>query len=497
MTGSSRAVLIGIDLGTSGLKVVASLATGETLARASAAYPTMRPGPNASEQDPATWLAAFRSALRDLSERVPTKDWVGMGLSGMLPTLVTTDESGTPVGPAITWEDARAEPQALALRDDVGPDQLYRLTGQWLDGRYLLPMLLRLQIAEPDRLRRTAWVLGAKDYLFWWLTGERATDPSTASGYGCYDLSEGVWLTDVVAAAAESLVGPMPAFPTIRPAAHAAALTADSARSLGVPAGVPIVLGAADSVLAASALGVCKSGDVAYVAGTSTVILGVSDRLVFDPAHRYLVTPMVEPGSWGLEMDLLATGSAVRWLAGLLGTSEATLVDLATAEDPRRAPTFLPYVAPGEQGALWDPMLSGTITGLALHHNSADLARGLLTGLILESRRCLDVLAEVTSTRGSVRVAGSSASSAALQQELADSSGRRILVDTSTVDHSALGAALLTASALGFGEPERHPALSAGVDPDPRLAPMWQELATRHDEVLAAFRALRVTGRAG
>ena len=122
-------------------------------------------------------------------------------------------------------------------------------------------------------------LLGAKDYLFWWLTGEWVTDPSTASGYGCYDLSTGEWRSDILAAASKILDAPIPQLPDLEPSTYSAPLTADTARDLGLPTGLPIVLGAADSVLAALALGVSNPGDVAYVAGTSTVILAVSSQL--------------------------------------------------------------------------------------------------------------------------------------------------------------------------------------------------------------------------
>ena len=118
MTRDASNVVIGLDLGTSGLKAVATSVAGEIVARASATYPTMRPELQASEQDPESWSVAVRSVVRELSEQVPTDRWLGIGLSAMIPTLVTTDESGTPVGAAITWEDGRAEPQATALNAD-------------------------------------------------------------------------------------------------------------------------------------------------------------------------------------------------------------------------------------------------------------------------------------------------------------------------------------------------------------------------------------------
>jgi len=108
----------------------------------------------------------------------------------------------------------------------------------------------------------------------------------------------------------------------------------------GLPGG-PGRPGRADSVLGALGLGVREPGQVAYIAGTSTVIFGIADRLVLDPDHRFLVTPLAVPGGWGLEMDLLATGSAITWLAGLFGggVDAGALVEPAAGTDPARAPS--------------------------------------------------------------------------------------------------------------------------------------------------------------
>ncbi len=315
----------------------------------------------------------------------------------MIPTLVTADAGGAAIGQAITWEDSRAEEQAARFRSLAG--NLYDVTGQRVDGRYLLPMFLRLMEREPDRAAATRSLLGAKDYLFWWLTGQAATDPSTATGFGAYSLLGGGWEAGLLAAAG-SLYGPLPDLPPVLPPATARPLRAEVAASLGCGQ-IPVCLGAADSVLGALGLGAREPGQVAYVAGTSTVILGVTDQPRPDPRRRFLLTPLAEPDRWGQEMDLLATGSALRWLAGLLGTDEdgnaldeAGVMGLAAQVDPGEAPVVLPYLSPGEQGALWDPALSGTVTGLTLGHDRRHLARGLVNGIVLESRRCLTVLAE-------------------------------------------------------------------------------------------------------
>ena len=498
--GAAGDVYIGLDLGTSRLKAVALDTSGAILARGSAAYPTHRPAAGACEQDTADWQRAVERVAAQLGEVIPARRWRAIGLSGMIPTLVTLGPDGQPNGPAITWQDCRADDLGDEFRERCGADRLYRLTGQWVDGRYLLPMFGRIARADPARAGATATIASAKDYLFAWLTGELATDPSTAAGYGCYELETGRWSAAALAtvgagAASADAVGRRsgadgrggPGLPAVRPSATSRPMRAEAAARLGCPQ-TPVVLGAADSVLGALGLGVREPGQVAYIAGTSNVILGITDRLVLDPAHRFLVTPLAEPGRWGVEMDLLATGSAITWLAGLLGgeLTAAGLVELAARTDPAHAPVLLPYLSPGEQGALWDPQLRGAVVGLDLSHGRDHLARALVNGIILESRRCLAVLDEICGFGRAVEVAGGSAANPSFRADLADATRRPVSMprDDDT-DHSARGAALIAALAATGGDwPDgAFPAVGVAAEPDDARAKLWDELWAAHESV--------------
>jgi len=522
-------IFVGLDLGTSGLKGVALDTSGAVVARASAAYPTHRPAQGACEQAPQDWIAAAEAVAGQLSAAVPARRWRGIGLSAMIPTLVTATADGEPTGPAITWQDSRADARGDELRELCGGDEVYRMTGQWVDGRYLLPMFLRVADSEPVRAAATARLIAAKDYLFGWLTGEIATDPSTAAGFGCYQLESGAWDAGVIAAAASllppgrslasslpaplpslppphpslppphpslppphpslppphpSLPPPLPSLPPVLPSLTSLPLREEAAARMGCGR-IPVCLGAADSVLGALGLGVRQPGQVAYIAGTSNVIIGLADQLVTDPRHRFLVTPLAEPGQWGLEMDLLATGSAISWLARLLGYSadgpdagEAALVALAGDVDPGDAPLVLPYLSPGEQGALWDPLLHGTVVGLQLGHGRQHLARGLVNGIVLESRRCLAVLDETGDFGGDIQVAGGSAVDPGFRADLADATRRRVsMPGDSDTDYSARGAALLAARSISGAWPSPGGSRAARVaEPDPARAAVWDAL---------------------
>lgn len=470
---------IGIDLGTSSLKAVAVSASGSVVARASHGYPTSRNAPGAAEQNPRDWIDACDRALDELGRSTDPARWGSIGLTAMLPTLVSLDDASRVVGPAITWEDGRAEPEAEHLLEQLGEDAVYRATGQRLDGRYLLPMHMRRVRETPEATR----ILGAKDHLLQVLTAESATDPSTATGYGCFDLHSGDWDERILAAAGS------PRLPGIVPSSTAFPLLAEHAERWGCAPGIPVMVGAADSVMGAYGMGITGPDRIGMIAGTSTVVIGWSNELRLDPHARYLVTPMVADG-YGLELDLMSTGSAVAWLAGLLGIEGGPdqLVALAASVDLGSAPIVLPYFGPGEQGALWDPALSGAVRGLTLQTSRAGLARGLLAGIVLEAARCVAVLREGREGADDViLLTGSSGASELFKQDLADATGLRVSSDPDEVDHSAVGAARFAGrSALGW-DPESDAPAQEQRHPDPRRAALWRDRFAQHERARLAL----------
>ena len=478
-------VFVGLDLGTSALKGVAISGDGSLLATAVAGYDTARPLPGRAEQDPEDWFAAVTTVVAALIDVVPAERWAGIGLSAMIPTLVLADGDGAAIGRAITWEDGRADADGESYRKDAGEDDLYRETGQWVDGRYLLPMVRWLEREEGERVVGARYILGAKDHLFSHLTGEVATDPSTATGFGCYTLATGRWHDGLVGTSAAKL-------PPVEPSTFARGLDAAVAPALGLRPGTPVILGAADSVCGVLGAGALAPGARVSLWGTSTVIIGLSAEPMRDAGHRYLVTPLALGDGWGLEMDLLSTGSAIAWLATLLGTTEGDLFELARSSPPgSNGLSFLPYLGFGEQGALWDPSLRGSIGGLTLAHERTDIARSLLEGIALEVRRCVSVLDEAGVPRGPVVLAGGPAKSELFAGMLAGATGSTVESIDGGRWASARGAAILAAVGGGsvelgaLGKP-----VASRVDPRSDDPPMWDGFAERHEEFLRRARAL-------
>lgn len=472
--------MVGIDLGTSSVKAVAVDPQGAVVAVERAVYPMLGdPATGRMEQDPADWLVALGSAMAALGRRLPLAGTRALALTGQIPSLVALG-GGHPLGPAVTWMDARADAWLDARLDGARRRTLYRLTGMPIDGRYVGPMYAY----HYGRAGRSAeLVLSAKDYLYLELTGALATDPSTAAGYGALRLRTGRWDPELLA-----LWGLTPGqVPPIEPARSAPGrLSPALAAAWGVAAGTPVHVGAADSVAAVAGAGGLAPGRVTLVAGSSTVVLASSRSRRLDRRRRYLVTPHAVPGWYGLEMDLLSTGSAVAWLATLTGRGADAL--LAAAGDvPLGAcgVRIAPYLAGGEQGAIWRPDVAGVIAGLGLRHGPAELMRALLEGVAMEVRRCLEVLGLGTATEPEIRVAGGEAGQApvfeALLADVLDRPVRSVALESA----AAYGAALLTGRAgPDPADPEAvgraHGAATRLLHPEPDRVQRYETLYQDH-----------------
>jgi len=463
---------LGIDLGTSAIKITALGLDDAPAGEASADFETIVSAPLAAEQSPADWIAALRAAMQRLAAELEAsdRDWrsriAAIGLTGQLPTLVCLGKEG-PVAPAITWKDGRADAWAATR---IARGDHYPRTGMPIDGRYLGPMW---QFHFEHRTEEVEYVLSAKDYLLQVLTGEHVTEPSTAAGYGVYDLKARAFARDLC----DFWHLPARLLPEVRPAGSlAGTLHAAGAALLGLPAGIPVSVGAADSACAAYAMVGLDERIASVSFGSSAVIFAATPAPRLDAQARYLLTPHVQAGWYGRELDLLSSGTGYRWLSDLFGWDEGE-IDQAAAEAPAgaRGLFFAPYLGGGEQGALWNPRLRGALLGLSLGHGRADIARAYLEGVFFEVRRCVEVLAE-NGPIDAVRVAGKIAESPASLAMLCDILDRPVIV-CAELSPAATGAARLARRLLRKKAQGTHVQEPLGMrTPDPSIARIYASL---------------------
>jgi xylulokinase len=481
--------VLGIDLGTSQVKALVMDAGGEVLGRGRAGYRVVAPGEGRAETDPEDWWRATVIAVGEAlgeavgggarGDRGAGPEIGAIAVAGQMHGVVLAGGDGTATRPAIVWLDRRAS--AEAARYEELPAGLTAPLGNQPSPGMAGPILCWLVSHEPDAVRPARWALQPKDWLRLRLTGLAATDPTDASGTLLFDVRRGAWAGGLIGA----LGLPEGKLPVIRePTEIAGRLLPGPARELGLSPGIPVATGAADTAAALYAAnlesapvasetstgmdaldagtppGLAKAGTgVGVAAGTereggggggyALLIVGTGGQWVvpeagFRPAANTHLFRAVDAGFYRLA-PLQNAGTALDWVRGLFGVSWQELYD--TAARPWRAdtPVFLPYLARER----WDPVTTGTWSGLTLSHQPGDLLRSALEGVAFLIRRRLEDLRAAGHHPEAAIVGGGGATHPAWRQLLADALGMPLHpADTSWL--SPAGAARLAAAVTGM-----------------------------------------------
>ena len=448
--------LIGLDVGTSGVKGVAISTEGELLATASEGYPLSTPQPGWAEQDPEDWWRAAQACLARLPEGE-------IGLAGQMHGLVVLDADQRVLRPAILWNDQRTEAQCAEIEARVGLERLIALTGNRALTGFTAPKLLWLREHEPETYARIRHVLLPKDYVRLRLTGARATDVADASGTLLFDVAGRCWSTEVCAA----LELPLDWLPPVSESTVAGSAGDQAAAALGV--------------------GVVRPGCISLVLGTSGVVFAVLPGYAPEPRARVHVFCHAVPGRWHAMGVMLSAAGALAWLRKLLGAEHGSL----DAEAEGWAPgveglQFAPYLA-GERTPHADPAARGAFTGLSLRHDRGALTRAAMEGVAYGLRDSLELLRELGVRAEVGRVSGGGARSA-LWLRIVSSVLGLPLERTESEEGSAFGAAMLAGVRAGlFSDGEEAAARCVRVQS--RIEPVEEWLST-YDRGYGRYRML-------
>jgi len=461
--------VLGLDLGTSQVKALLCAPDGTVLGQGTAGYQNSTPRPGWAEADPEDWWQATCTAVRAAAGPAPA-EVAALAIAGQMHGVLLCTERAVVLRPAITWLDRRAEAEADDYLRLPGP-MLARLGNAPSPGM-AGPILAWLSRHEPDAYRQARWMLQPKDWLRhrmtgMGLTGSAATDPTDASGTLLFDLARGTWATDV----AEALGLRTDLLPPIRPPAEIAGhLLPAAAEQLGLPPGLPVATGAADTAasLLAARLPPGPSGLLTLGTGGQLIVPGPAPA----PPNPDIPfpdnpNPLGPDGTTNLFRAVDGTtnlfravdggtyrlaaaqnvGVALDWVVRTLGAGWDELY--GTAARPWRAdtPVFLPYLA----GERWDHRGSGGAwTGLTLAHQRADLLRAALEGVAFLLRGKLDDLrARCAPGPAAIMLAGGGSRHPAWRQLLADALGVPLYPGADGW-LTARGAALIAAAATGL-----------------------------------------------
>jgi xylulokinase len=468
--------LVGLDVGTTGVKGLALSPEGDVLARAEEGYDLSTPHPGWAEQDPEDWWQAAERALAALGGE-PT----AIGLSGQMHGLVVLDAQDRVLRPAILWNDQRTEAECAEIEQQIGLARLVQLTGNRALTGFTAPKLLWLRRHEPDTYARIAHVLLPKDYVRLRLTGERAIDVADASGTLLFDVAGRRWSQEML----EALEVDPGWLPRVLESPEVSGET---------QAGVPVAAGAGDQAAAALGVGVDWPGPISVVLGTSGVVFAALPAFAADPQARVHAFCHAVPGGWHAMGVMLSAAGSLRWLRDVLGGANGYDELTAAAEEwPPTAEglTFLPYLA-GERTPHADPHARGAFAGLTLRHDRGALVRAVLEGVAYGLRDSLELLRELGVDPQSGRVSGGGARSELWLRILASVLDLP-LQRTAADEGSAYGAALLGGVAAGVFR-DVHQAVTTcvrledPVEPDPRWRAAYEDGYRRFRVLYPALR---------
>lgn len=459
--------LVGLDVGTTGVKAIAITPEGEVVSRAEEGYSLMTPQPGWSEQDPEDWLRASEKALAHLGVDAPR-----VGLSGQMHGLVCLDEHDRVLRPAILWNDQRTGAECAEIEERVGLERLISLTGNRALPGFTAPKLLWLRRHEPDVYARIRRIVLPKDYVRLRLTGEWAIDAADASGTLLFDVAHRRWSDEVLSA----LEVPHEWLPPAHESTE--------------------IAGAGDQQAAALGVGVVDPGTVSIVLGTSGVVFAALPAYAHDSQARVHAFCHAVPDTWEAMGVMLNAAGSLRWLRDALASG--TSFDELTAEADRWSPgveglTFLPYLQ-GERTPHADPGARGSFTGLSLRHDRGALVRAVLEGVAYGLRDSLELLRELGVEPEKGRVSGGGARSRLWLEIVASALG--LPVELTVVEEgSAYGAALLAGVADGVFADAREAVAACvrageAVEPNPAWASAYEAGYSRFRALYPALRGV-------
>lgn len=482
-------MFLGLDIGTTATKAILIDTTQTVLGRAEAFYPTQRPAPGRSEQDPALWLAAVMAVLDDLRVTcgVLLEGVTGIGLSGQMHSLVTLGDDDAPLAPAILWNDGRGREECRLLEEAI-PD-IAELTGVMPMPSFTAAKLLWVRRHDPARFAAIRHILLPKDYVRLWLTGGRAVDVSDAAGSQLLDGAQRRWAVRVL----DAIGLPTSCLPQLLESTEVAgALRPEAATRLGLPVGIPVAVGGGDAATGAVGLGCIKSGASFISLGTGATVVVAQDRFAPAPQAALHNFAHAVPGMWYQMAAMLNGASCLSWATRLVGEDDipAMLDQVAKRYQGPSRILFLPYLT-GERTPHNDTDIRASFVGLDAASDKVDLAQAVLEGVAFSLLDGCQALAAAGCSITDPGFIGGGARSLFWGRLIATVLGQPILYYGDADLGPAMGAARLgmaAATGIFIDEIARVPDKRTVIEPDLRLHERYIE---RHRMFQSIHRALQ------
>lgn len=485
--------LLGIDLGAQSAKVALISPQGEMHGLGQISYEIQHPYPTWAEADPEIWWQAFLQGLDSAFEHATVKksEIAGIGISNMCPSLVAMDKEGNPLRPAILYLDRRSVAQSEHVIGRLGLEEIFRRVGNRIaPGTFSVTSMLWIKENEPE-IYRKAYALGhANTFLASRLTGNFGMDWTNASFTGIFDTGgRRDWYFDMVdeLGLSRDKLPQVVSSPTL-----IGKVTSKASGLTGLPSGIPVAIGGADTACAAFGCGITEAGQAFETSGTSDVISVCCDQPNFD--IRLMNRCHAVPDRWLLMGAMVAPGAAYQWfreqfchyekeMSEKLSLRAYEVMDLEAEKSPPGANgiIFLPYLA-GERSPIWDPYARGLFFGFSLSSTRGDFIRAILEGTAYGLRQNVEIMEkDLGFSIDAFHTVGGGAKGDIWNQIKADVMDK-VVRPMNIKETAVLGAAMLGGIAAGVYKDYKDAVEQAAASPsqaytpNPRLYPLYTRL---------------------
>ena len=467
---------IGIDLGTSSVKLLLMDELGVIHQQVTREYPLEFPQPGWSQQAPEDWRDAVLSGLQELTANCDKRQIAGIGTGGQMHGLVVLDRDDNVIRPAILWNDGRTAAQVDYLNDVIGKQKLSAWTANIAFAGFTAPKILWMRENEPENFAKIAKIMLPKDYVNYVLTGVHCCDYSDASGMLLLDVAHKCWsremleLCGITEAQMPALYESYETVGTLRP---------EIAQLLGFPQGVKVCAGAGDNAAAAVGTGVVGDGGCNISLGTSGTVFISSRQFGVDPNNALHAFAHAD-GGYHLMGCMLSAASCNKWLMDDILRTKDYAGEQAPITDDRLGRNhvyFLPYLM-GERSPINDTNARGTFIGMSMDTSRADMTQAVLEGVAFAIRDSVEVAKSLGIPLTSSMLCGGGAKSPLWRRILANVLNMPLTIPASE-QGPGMGGAMLAMVACGAYDSveqvcQKLVTVSETVTPDPEIAERYE-----------------------
>ena len=480
---------IGVDLGTSAVKLLLMDEDGTIMNIVSKEYPLEFPHPGWSQQNPLDWYEKSMDGIKELTEGIDKSKVAGIGCGGQMHGLVTLDKDDQVIRPAILWNDGRTGKETEYLNNEIGKDKLSEYTANIAFAGFTAPKILWMQKNEPELFARIEKIMLPKDYVAYRLTGSFCTDLSDASGMLLLDVKNRCWSKEMmeICGVKESqlpkLYESWEVVGTLRP---------EIAEELGFSPDVKVVAGAGDNAAAAVGTGTVGDGQCNISLGTSGTIF-ISSREFGVDEYNALHSFDHADGYYHLMGCMLSAASCNKWwVEDILGASDFAKEQEGIDKLGENRVFFLPYLM-GERSPHNNPDARGVFFGMSMDTTRADMTQAVLEGVTFGLRDSLEVARSLGINIERTKICGGGAKSPLWKKMVANIMNLKVDV-LENEQGPAMGGAMLAAVGCGaYPDVEtiakKIVKVVETVEPDP-------ELTAKYEERYQKFRTLYPTMKA-